>query len=88
VNKKQSTVPVFLIYAGIIHAIGLALLMPMLIPLPGPGTGSAPKSAAVDVEIVPASPSAAKVEQDADQTFGSVGGGAIGCEGRAGRGRA
>ena len=67
-NKKQSTVPVFLIYAGIIHAIGLALLMPMLITLPGPGSGSAPKTAAVDVEIVPASPSAAKVEQDADQT--------------------
>ena len=68
VNKKQSTAPVFLIYAGIIHAIGLALLMPMLITLPGPGSGSAPKTAAVDVEIVPASPPAAKVEQDADQT--------------------
>ena len=67
-NKKQNTVPVFLIYAGIIHAIGLALLMPMLITLPGPGSGIAPKTAAVDVEIVPASPSAAKVEQDADQT--------------------
>jgi hypothetical protein len=68
VNKKQSTVPVFLIYAGIIHAIGLALLMPMLITLPGPGSGLTPKAAAVDVEIVPAFPSAANVEQDADQT--------------------
>jgi hypothetical protein len=68
VNKKQSPVPVFLIYAGIIHAIGLALLMPMLITLPGPGSRGAPKTAAVDVEIIPASPSAAKVEQDADQT--------------------
>ena len=66
-NKKQSNVPVFLIYAGIIHAIGLALLLPMLITLPGPGSGPAPKTAAVDVEIVPAPP-AAKVEQDADQT--------------------
>ena len=37
VKKKTSNVPVFLIYAGIIHAIGLALLMPMLITLPGPG---------------------------------------------------
>jgi hypothetical protein len=68
VNKKQSTAPVFLIYAGIIHAIGLALLMPMLITWPGPGSGSAPKTAAVDVEIVPASPSATIVEQDTDQT--------------------
>jgi len=68
VNKKHSTVPVFLIYAGIIHAIGLALLMPMLITLPGPGSGLTPKTAAVDVEIVPAFPSAANVEQDADQT--------------------
>ena len=67
-NKRQSTAPVFLIYAGIIHAIGLALLMPMLITWPGPGSGGAPKTAAVDVEIVPAYPFAAKVEQDADQT--------------------
>jgi hypothetical protein len=61
-------VPVLLIYAGIIHAIGLALLMPMLITLPGSGGEIAPKTAAVDVEIVPASPSAAKVDQDAEQT--------------------
>ena len=66
-NKKPSNVPVFLIYAGIIHAIGLALLMPMLITLPGPGSGIAPKTVAVDVAIV-AAPPAAKVEQDADQT--------------------
>ena len=85
-NKKQSTVPVFLIYTGIIHAIGLALLLPMLITLPRPGSGSAPKTAAVDVEIVPASPSAAKVEHDTDQT-GSVVCEAIGCGGRAGRRR-
>ena len=67
-NKKSSKVPVFLIYAGIVHAIGLALLMPMLVTLPGPGSEIAPKTSAVDVEIVPASLSAAKVEQDADQT--------------------
>jgi hypothetical protein len=57
VTKKKSTVPVFLIYAGIIHAIGLALLMPMLITLPGPGIELAPRTASVDVEIVPMSPS-------------------------------
>jgi len=68
VNKKRSAVPVFLIYAGIIHAIGLALLMPMLITLPGPGKEALPKSAAIDVEIVPAAPSAAKLEQDDEQT--------------------
>lgn len=68
VNKKPSKVPVFLIYAGIVHAIGLALLLPMLITLPGPGSEIAPKTSAVDVEIAPASLSAAKVEQDADQT--------------------
>jgi hypothetical protein len=37
VTKKQSNVPVFLIYAGLIHAMGLALLLPMLLTLPGPG---------------------------------------------------
>jgi len=68
VKKKKSNVPVFLVYAGIIHAIGLALLMPMLITLPGPGSGIAPKTAAVEVEIVADSPSAAKVAQDADET--------------------
>ena len=35
-KKKRSDVPVFLLYAGILHAIGLALLLPMLITLPGP----------------------------------------------------
>jgi len=68
VKKKKGNVPVFLIYAGIIHAIGLALLMPMLITLPGPGGGIAPRPASVDVEIAPASPSVAQVEQDTEQT--------------------
>ena len=63
-KKKTSKVPVFLIYAGIIHAIGLALLMPMLIPLPGPGGSVISPPAAIDVEIVPASPLAAKIESN------------------------
>lgn len=67
-KKKTSNVPVFLIYAGIIHAIGLALLMPMLITLPGPGSLVVPQQAAIDVEIVPASPLAAKTEPDSEQT--------------------
>lgn len=60
--------PVFLIYAGIVHAIGLALLLPMLITLPGPGGGIAPEPTAIDVEIVPAPPLAAKIEHDGEQT--------------------
>ena len=67
-KKKTSKVPVFLIYAGIIHAIGLALLMPMLITLPGPGGSVVSPPAAIDVEIVPASPLAAKIESDSEQT--------------------
>ena len=67
-KKKTSKVPVFLIYAGIIHAIGLALLMPMLITLPGPGGSVESPPAAIDVEIVPASPLAAKIESDSEQT--------------------
>ena len=58
----------FLIYAGIIHAIGLALLLPMLITLPGPGGEVAPEAAAIDVEIVPASPLAATIEPNGEQT--------------------
>jgi hypothetical protein len=42
--------------------------MPMLITLPGPGSAIAPKTAAVDVEIVPGAPAAAKVAQDVEQT--------------------
>jgi uncharacterized membrane protein len=43
VKTKQPNVPVFLIYAGIIHAIGLALLLPMLVTLPGPDGEIAPE---------------------------------------------
>ena len=47
--------PVFLLYAGIIHAIGLALLLPMLITLPGPEPKSAsvPETPAVGVVVLP-----------------------------------
>lgn len=67
-KKKTSKVPVFLIHAGIIHAIGLALLMPMLITLPGPGGSVVSPPTAIDVEIVPASPLAAKIGSDSEQT--------------------
>jgi len=61
IDLKQINVPVFLVYAGIIHAIGLALLMPMLVTLPGPGGAIAPKVSSVDVELAPA-------ETDSDLT--------------------
>jgi hypothetical protein len=68
VKKKTSNVPVYLIYAGIIHLIGLALLMPMLITLPGPGGEVASPPAAVDVEIVSGAPPQAKIEADNEPT--------------------
>jgi hypothetical protein len=67
-RKKPSNVPVFLIYAGVIHAIGLALLLPMLITLPGPGRETATKPAAIDVEIIPTSPLAGAIESKGEQT--------------------
>jgi hypothetical protein len=58
VKKKPSDVPVFVIYAGIIHAIALALFLPMLISLPGPRAVPHPtppgKISAVDVVVLPA----------------------------------
>lgn len=81
-KKKKSNVPVFLIYAGIIHAIGLALLLPMLITLPGPGGAIAPKAASIDVEIVPAAaeqtsalaPAQAPAEESPVEAVGSEAG--------------
>jgi hypothetical protein len=48
-KKKRSDVPLFLLYAGILHAIGLALLLPMLITLPGPQ----PKDPVFDIVVLP-----------------------------------
>jgi hypothetical protein len=69
VTKKTSKVPVFLIYAGIIHAIGLALFMSMLmVTLPGPASEVPSQSSAIDFEIVPDSAPSAKIEQESEQT--------------------
>ncbi len=68
VQSKRPNVPVFLIYAGIIHAIGLALLLPIVVTLPGPGGETAPETSVIDVQIVPAAPLAAKIESDGEQT--------------------
>ena len=67
-KKKASNVPVFLIYAGIVHAIGLAMLLPMLITLPGPGGEPEPEAAAIDVEILPSSLPDAEIVPDSEQT--------------------
>ena len=51
--------PVFLLYAGILHAIGLALLLPMMITLPGPADeptpalAPTPEIAPIDVIVLP-----------------------------------
>jgi hypothetical protein len=68
VRKRQPHVPVFLIYAGVIHAVGLALLLPMLITLPGPGREIATEPATIDVEIVPDSPLAGVIDSEGEQT--------------------
>ena len=60
VDLKRITIPVFLIYAGVIHAIGLALLLPLIVTLPGPGSMIAPKGTPVAVEL--------DAEADPDQT--------------------
>jgi len=51
IDLKRITIPVFLIYAGVIHAIGLALLLPLIVTLPGPGSMIAPKVTPVAVEL-------------------------------------
>jgi hypothetical protein len=61
IDIKRITIPVFLIYAGIIHAIGLALLLPMIVTLPGPGSLIAPAANPAAGEIDPA-------EQDREAT--------------------
>jgi hypothetical protein len=59
VTKRRSDVPVFLLYAGILHAIGLALLLPVLITLPGPAgepkpaLAPTPEIAPIEVIVLP-----------------------------------
>jgi hypothetical protein len=61
IDLKRITIPVFLIYAGVIHVIGLALLLPMIVTLPGPGSMIAPKGTPIAVDLDAA-------EADPDQT--------------------
>ncbi len=68
IRLDRIKLPVFAIGAGVIHAIGLAVLLPLLITLPGPGSDIDPHAVAIDVDIVPASPPSPKVDGDVDQT--------------------
>jgi hypothetical protein len=68
IRLDKINLPVFAIGAGVIHAIGLAVLLPLLITLPGPGSDIDPHAVAIDVDIVPASPLSPKVYEDVDQT--------------------
>jgi hypothetical protein len=68
IRLDKINLPVFAIGAGVIHAIGLAVLLPLLITLPAPGSDIDPHAVAIDVDIVPASPPSPKVDGDVDQT--------------------
>ena len=68
IRLDKINLPVFAIGAGVIHAIGLAVLLPLLITLPGPGSDIDPHAVAIDVDIVPASRPSPKVDGDIDQT--------------------
>jgi len=77
VKKKPSDVPVFVIYAGIIHAIALALFLPMLITLPGPDAAPHPtppaKASAVDVVVLPAAETLVDIGPDQTSSLPSPG---------------
>jgi hypothetical protein len=68
IRLDKINLPVFAIGAGVIHAVGLAVLLPLLITLPGPGSDIDPQAVTVDVAIVPASPPSPKVEPEVEQT--------------------
>jgi hypothetical protein len=67
INPEMIKLPVWVIGVGLIHAAGLALVLPMLITLPGPGRIER-KTEAVDVVLVPAASAPAKVDPEMDQT--------------------
>jgi hypothetical protein len=68
IELKQINLPLFLIGAGVVHLVGLAALLPMLITLPGPGGDIEPKAVVVDVDIVPAAAPSPEIAPKVDQT--------------------
>ncbi len=53
-KPDRANLPVLAIGVGVVHAIGLAILLPLLITLPGPGGERAPKP--VNIEVYVGSP--------------------------------
>ncbi len=54
IRPDRPKLPVFAIGAGVVHAIGLAILLPLLITLPGPGADI--KQTPVNIEVDVGSP--------------------------------
>jgi hypothetical protein len=56
-KRDRPNLPIFAIGAGAVHLIALAILLPLLITLPGPGRNTRPKPVNVEVDLgSPASP--------------------------------
>jgi hypothetical protein len=56
-KRDRPNLPIFAIGAGVVHLIALAILLPLLITLPGPGRNTPPKPVNVEVDLgFPAEP--------------------------------
>jgi hypothetical protein len=67
INPETIKLPVWVIGVGLVHAVALALVLPMLITLPAPEKIRR-KVEVVDIELVPAARLAPKIDQDVEQT--------------------
>jgi len=50
-KRDRPNLPIFAIGAGAVHLIALAILLPLLITLPGPGRNAPPKPVNVEVDL-------------------------------------
>ena len=50
-KRYRPNLPIFAIGAGAVHLIALAILLPLLITLPGPGRNAPPKPVNVEVDL-------------------------------------
>jgi hypothetical protein len=67
INPETIKLPVWVVGVGLVHAVALALVLPMLITLPAP-TNMERKVEVVDVEVIHAARPAPKIDLDVDQT--------------------
>ena len=51
IRPDRPKLPYFALGAGVVHAIGLAILLPLLITLPGPGGDKAPRPVNIEVDV-------------------------------------